>query len=181
MEKGKFSLFIRLQRNQKSTALPNEWKCPGFHSTALLVGVRRSLPHSHTRKLWDSDWKSSRGRMWTLLKIKLIRQQLNRENVIWFNRSMKTNRHFKKRVTNKVNNFKIGGSDQGNVPSRGQQIKVSPTAEESRGYSFQCHPTCTAPTPCTPGHSKTQDWRDLHRTVCNMTQCLLTPTTSFFL
>lgn len=106
------------------------------------MGVRRSLPHSHRRKLWDSDWKSSRGRMWTLLKIKLIRQQLNRENVIWFNRSVKTNRHFKKRVTSKVNNFKIAGSDHWNVPSRGQQKRVSPTAEDSCGYRFQGHLTC---------------------------------------
>lgn len=81
--------------------------------------------------------------MWTLLKIKLIRQQLNRENVIWFNRSVKTNRHFKKRVTSKVNKFKIAGSDQRNVPSRGQQKKVSPTTEDSHGYRFQCHPTCS--------------------------------------
>lgn len=81
--------------------------------------------------------------MWTLLKIKLIRQQLNRENVIWFNRSVKTNRHFKKRVTSKVNNFKIAGSDHWNVPSWGQQKKVSPTAKDSPGYRFHCHLTCS--------------------------------------
>lgn len=96
--------------------------------------------------------------MWTLLKIKLIRQQLNRENVIWFNRSVKTNRHFKKRVTSKVNNFKIAGSDQGNVPSWWQQTELSLTVAATELCHLCAVPPpfiqlcSTAPTHCNPGH-----------------------------
>lgn len=69
---------------------------------------------------------------------------------------------------------KLRATKQGCSNSRRQswiQISVSPYLELHG----------TAPTPCIPGHSETQDWRDLHRIVFNMTQCLLTPAIFFLI
>lgn len=59
---------------------------------------------------------------------------------------MKTNRHFKRRVSSKVSNFKIAGSVQGNKPSWRQQTDLSSTARDSTGQWISVSPLCSATT-----------------------------------